>query len=288
MKQVPVVFLENTLVGVHGKGVPDWFLLANAQARAWGNEVYWLGNSEGADVQLGDLVTPLSAQLQSDYVHMSTNHYSFELFCIERWFYLAEFMRLEGVDVVLHLDSDVLLYCNASEVWNRWFQDHWFTLALGTSAATSYLTLSALEHFCKYVSEAYGIPTSPELMEANAIFDAMQAQQLPGGISDMYWWKTFRERVQLAVPVDTEGVGEMTHIRDGTTFDHNINVSDGYAMRGGMKDIRFTSQPEATWIAQGTRLEGGERLVREVKFNALHFQGGAKGKMRDYAMLERP
>lgn len=278
MSVVPVVFLENTLVGGHGDGVPDWFLLANAQARSYGNRVHWLGNSKGADVQLGDLVTSVSAQLQSDYVHLSTNHYSFELFCITRWFLLAEFMRLEGLDVVLHLDSDVLLYCDASEAWNRWFKDCWFTLALGSSPATSYLTLGALEQFCDYVGDAYGMPTSPALVEAHAVFDAMQAQRLPGGISDMYWWKKFRECAQ-EVSCD---VGEMTEVRDGTTFDHNINVSDGYAMHNGYKEINLTSAPE------GYLLSGGVGIVQPVRFNALHFQGGAKSQMQYYAMTVHP
>lgn len=274
MKEIPVVFLENTLVGGHGIGVPEWFLLAQTQARSYGNKVYWLGNANGADVELAQLVTPLSVQVQSDYVHLSTNHYSFELFCIERWFYLAEFMRKEGLDAVLHLDSDVLLYCNASEVWNQWFKDDWFTLALGTSPATSYLTLEALEHFCQYVGEAYAMPTTSALVEANAIFDSMQAQRLPGGISDMYWWNMFRKRVQ-----GYRNVGEMTWVLGGATFDHNINASDGYVMHDGVKDIRLLAQPE------GTRMDDGSRMTREVRFNALHFQGGAKKLMKDYALV---
>lgn len=279
MKDIPVVFLENTAIGVHGEGVPDWFLLANTQARSYGNAVYWLGNTRGADAQLQDLMTPAYANLLLDYVHMSTNHYTFELFCLTRWFYLLEFMKQQDIELALHCDSDVLLYCNAGAAYEP-FKDCWFTLALGSSPATSYIQRDALRMFCEFVSNAYANPDSAALRAARGVFEEMQAQHLAGGISDMYWWREFAHQAR-EVNFD---VGEMTTIHGGTTFDHNINTPDGYLMRGGIKDVRVVSdKPEGYLQAPPPAV-----TVTTVRFNALHFQGGAKHLMKDYARAVRP
>ena len=38
-----------------------------------------------------------------------------ELFCFQRWFVLYEFMKEQKIDKVFCMDSDVLLYTDASE-----------------------------------------------------------------------------------------------------------------------------------------------------------------------------
>lgn len=280
MTNVPVVFIENTNVGVHGGGVPDWFLLAVTQARSFGNTVYWLGNTHGADAQLTDLMTPALAAFHVGYQHLSSNHYSFELFCMGRWFLLLEFMRQQDLDVVLYLDSDVLLYCNAVAVWEQCFKDCWFTLAVGSSPATSYITRDALQRYVELLTEAYVGATGKYLPVARRIYEDMVVQHLAGGISDMYWWKVFCEEAQSAGAL----VGEMTTIHNGATFDHNINVSDGFAMRDGIKDLHLFSTMYEGWY----RMNEGVELATTAKFNALHFQGGAKRLMRNYVMVVSP
>lgn len=274
MTSIPVVFLENVLVAGHGDGVPNWFLQAMHQAKDYGNEVVWLGNSEGADVQLTDLVTPESTLFYSSYVHLSTNHKPFELFCMGRWFFVLEYMKRNGLQFVFHADSDVLLYCNVATEWS----DHWrgydFTLSVGTSAHASYITQGALQEFCEMISAAYRHQEGDGFYAARRVYDSMQQQRLPGGISDMYWWKQFAGR-KLE---EGRAVGEMTAVVGGKTFDHNINVSDGYLMNDGIKLMLWMGgQPT------GVR-EDVQGSAANVEFNALHFQGGAKKRIFEFTV----
>src|SRR5213079_2304430 len=62
-------------------------------------------------------------------------------------------------------------------------------------------------------------------------------------------------------------VGDVTAIIDGCTFDHNINLPDGFAMQERTKLIRFHDRRPYGWH------EGSARYVR---FAALHCQGDAK------------
>src|ERR1700733_14627497 len=57
-----------------------------------------------------------AATFRRCYQHMSTNPQAYELFCYLRWFYLLEYMELRGLQRVLHLDSDFLLYCSMEEL----------------------------------------------------------------------------------------------------------------------------------------------------------------------------
>ena len=67
-------------------------------------------------------------------------------------------------------------------------------------------------------------------------------------------------------------IGEMMQIIDDSTYDHNINVPDqGFAFINGRKDFK---------IKEGIPYVYNERLGKDIKFNALHFQGIAKQMMR--------
>jgi hypothetical protein len=62
-------------------------------------------------------------------------------------------------------------------------------------------------------------------------------------------------------------------IRDGEMFDDNINESEGFPMKKGIKDL---------WLKDtfyyGTLIETG----KNIKFNILHFQGPAKRFIVDF------
>jgi hypothetical protein len=206
------------------------------------------------------------------YEHMSTNHRDFELFCIQRWFVLLAWMEANKVPVVLYTDSDVLLYANAEEEWAK-YRECALTLCLGTSPATAFLTQVGLAAFVDFVESVY-VNHNATFIEFQRIFREMQAQGLPGGICDMTLFKFFKEQVTHVK------VGEMTQVIDGATWDHNINASDGYIMRRGIKDIEFVELDESE-VPLGWK----KNPVEQVRFNALHFQGQAKALIPQYVRI---
>lgn len=46
------------------------------------------------------------------YKHYSTNPYHYELFCIQRWFILNEYMNEKNIDKCFVCDTDVMIYSN--------------------------------------------------------------------------------------------------------------------------------------------------------------------------------
>lgn len=249
---IPVVFIHF--------GACEHLPVAVAQAQRRGNPTYVLGDRELAacdDAQKFAVV----------YQHLSMNHYAFELACFQRWFVLRDWMRgkfsATGSPVCLYLDSDVLLYANASAEWEFYKQFN-FTLALGTTAHTSFWHYTPLDAFCEFLLRTYD--DRPALFaEMERIYAEMRAQNLAGGISDMFMLKAFAQTGW--------NVGEMCEICNGATWDHNINASDNFRMENGCKEIRMLDGTPFGF------LETGE----PIRFKSLHFQGGAKSLMPQYA-----
>ncbi len=237
--------------------------------RKFGNCVILLSDQPGAGGNLGQFMRGAN-RFAEHYEHLSTNHYAFELACVQRWFALREWMDDQRREQVLYTDSDVLLYCNAEKEFPTWGEGYALTLALGTSPATAYITRAGLHAFCDFVNSIY-VGHNQWWDEFHRIYAEMRAQNLPGGIADMTLFRFFKQEVRHVK------VGEMAEIRDGATWDHNINSSDGYRLRGGIKAIDF--------VSGGSYGSGpyGDRNGGFVRFNALHFQDGAKHLIGSYA-----
>ncbi len=251
---IPVVLIH--------KGASERYPLETVlrQSRKWGNETILLG-----DEQVG-LYGNSAAEFAAHYEHMSGNHQAFEQFCFQRWFILHEWMEKNNVPIAFYQDSDVLLYCNVTEEYPLWGRDYAFTLSKGTSPATSYFTAPGLSCFLDFVRDVY-VNHNALYAELRRIYEEMQTQELPGGICDMTLFKFFREQVIHV------SVGEMSDIKEGATFDHSINVSDGFTVYKDIKGIVFdVLQRPYGW-------HGEDR----VRFNTLHFQGQAKNLIQEHA-----
>lgn len=258
---IPVVF-------IHQHGTKDDHynldLVARHAERFNPRNVVLMTNGYGAEWAIEDY-NARAQEFAEYYMHLSSNHRLFELFCIQRWFILHSWMEHNSVDKVLYADSDVLIYTDVSAAFKP-YQDCALTLCLGTSPATSYFTHDGLGAFLDFVESVY-LGRNWILEDFQRIFREMREQNLPGGVCDMTLFKYFKQEVRHI------RVGEMTEIHDGSTWDHNINSSDGYVMNGGHKDIEFHEHRPHCKLLSG----------EVVEFNSLHFQGGAKKSLVEIA-----
>lgn len=251
---IPVVLIH--------KGASERYSLGLVveQSRKWHNQTVFLGDEEINIFSRG------VKEFAEHYEHLSSNHEAFELFCIARWFILYDWMSEFKIDRVFYADSDVLLFCDVEKEWDIWGEGYGLTLSHGTSPATSYITRSGLLAFLSFVQDIY-YNHNENYFELKRIFAEMRAQNLPGGICDMTLFKFFREQVTHVK------VGEMSDIKKGATFDHNINSRDNLYFEKGHKKIWMSDGiPYGEWFSDSTK----------VRFNALHFQGGAKNLIREY------
>lgn len=199
-------------------------------------------------------------EFESLFVNLSTN--IGELICFTRWLMLRDFMKSKGIDICLHIDSDVLLYVNPESLWG--FYDQFdFTLIHKCCGSTSYFTLRGLEKFCSFLIQTYSNKSSYEYEKIASHYHIRRKHGLNGGVCDMTLLEYYGR-------MHAGEVGEMMYIVAGSTWDHNINTSDqGFMMDPGRKIKKVT-------FVDAVPVIYNELLNKPIKFNALHFQGPAK------------
>lgn len=259
---VPVVFIQ--------KGPQNYFHFVYQQACKNNNQVFVIGDDHTTPVKhahIKDLSNDAS-KFSSIYQHLSTNGYDMELICFNRWFILKEFMEKQGMDKCLHLDSDVMLYANAEDEFKK-FDQFDFTLIHRCCGSNSFFTLKGLTDFCNFLMKTYSNKSSYEFERIAAHYHVRQKHGLQGGVCDMTLLE-FYSYGKCGL------IGEMMHIIDGSTYDHNINTPDqNFRMSGqNIKEISFyENKPYCFQTTTG----------KEIRFNTLHFQGPAKRYIEHYA-----
>jgi len=224
-----------------------------------------------------------SRRFRRCYVHRSTLSANFELFCWLRWFYLLEYLRRTKKDFVLYLDSDVLLYSAVGEM--DLLSDGYdcgFCIPELTgpyydaSAHVSFWTRQSLEDFCAFILRSFCDE------KYNAVYQQKWEwhlrENVGGGVCDMstfyLFWRENQPRVR-----------NLAMARNGTVFEHNINIATNYRigeyrLSGGHKEITITDRrPFLTPVDQ---------TVGPVRAHALHFQGAAKPMMKQFCFSETP
>lgn len=203
-----------------------------------------------------DEIKPFS----KSYEHLNTTPVDYELFCYLRWFIILQYMRSENLDVIIHLDSDVLLFSNPDEEFEK-YKYFEFTLIHRSAGCTSFFTRKGLENFCEFLFHSFQNKQSYEYQKIASHFHVRQKCGLPGGVCDMTLFQNY-DYMRAGL------VGEMMHIIGESVYDHNINEDDGaWDFENGLKKFTFKD---------GIPYCFNRRMGREFKFNSIHLQGGAK------------
>lgn len=264
---IPVVFLHLKSANSVNKKVIE-------QAEK-GNKVFLIGDNytrglvtspDESFVDINQVIDDDFMEFTRLYDHLSTNPKNVELFCFVRWFAIKKFMEVFEYDRIFYADTDVMVYCDVTEEEKKYEQFD-MTLIHRCCGSTSFISKTAINDFCSFMLDIYRDKEGHSYGELLNKFSNMQKHNKDGGVCDM----TLLEMFHYA---DSAGggpckVGEMTHVIDNSTFDHNINVDDGgvYDHNGHHKNIIFED---------GIPYCFHKKLDRLVKFNALHYQGPAK------------
>jgi hypothetical protein len=244
---VPVIFIH--------KGNQEYFQKAIVQAKKNDNQVIVI------DDNLISNYSQKANEFSNLYEHLSTNNKDIELLCFNRWFILNEFMVSQNIDRCLYLDSDVMLYANVDNEIKK-FEQFDFTLSHRCCGSNSFFTLRGLTDFCDFLITTYSNKNSYDYEKISSHYYIRQKHGLPGGVCDM-------SLLEYHAYQKWGLVGEMMHIIDGSTYDHNINTSDqNFKMSNlGIKEIVFSEN-----IPYGYQCSTG----KTIRFNTLHYQGNAK------------
>ncbi|GAA6621729.1 hypothetical protein [Scytonema sp. NUACC26] len=255
------------IVIVH-RGFPEYLLYSLAQAQKFNpkSDIFLLGDNSNSilnfihheNIYNYYTKAKLFEKIYSEK-HLSFNDYEYELFCFQRWFIIQEFMIKNKIDSCIHLDSDLMTYVNVTEEFSKKFEKYSFTLSKKGSGHNSYIKYSGLEKICEHIMSYY---TNPELFEILTSIreKALLAGQKAGGICDMTLLNQYYQRY-------SQEIGSTSDIINDSVYDANINSSDGFEMREGIKNIFWVDG-----LPFCRHLESG----KEIRFNSLHFQSQPK------------
>ena len=160
-KSCPVIFVN--------EGYVPYLPITIKQALKSGTKVVLLSDASCKNccenwVNIEKLETPEYQILKEKYVHLSSNPYWFEFYCIKRWFVAWQYMRKNNITESVICDTDVLLYENMSD-YDYGECDAALRLTSGKTdsmplywdagAGESFWTLDALEKFIYFVLDIY-------------------------------------------------------------------------------------------------------------------------------------
>lgn len=257
---IPVVLIH--------KGYQD-YLKYTLQQASKDNKVYLLGdtNPKIEKVEFVHINTLSDGfdNFKNNYVHLNTTPHDYELFCYQRWFILRNFMKQNNLDVVFYVDSDVLLFVNVNDEWPKYNQFE-MTLLHRTAAISSFLTYNGLNNFCNLLDSIYSDKNGYAFKKIASHFKVRKECGLAGGVCDMTLLEYFHYNAESGGGPGR--VGEMMIISDNSTYDHNINAKDqDFSFKNGTKEIKIINKQPYVY---------SEKLKKDIKFNSIHFQGGAK------------
>lgn len=261
--------MNNSLIYIH-KGY-SWYVplaLRNGR-RFYGKDVHYIGDAYGCFVarMFGVRAHRLrhyrkaADDFANVYRHHSTLGYEFELFCIQRWFVLLEFLKKTKRDSCIYLDTDVLLTRNLSDLVRQTL--HFGLTFTGYSAHVCFVNhVPALERLCTYIMSLYLNPANEERLRAR--HEEMAIHYGGGGVSDMtmFWWMQ-KERPDL--------IGDYPSIFGNSPIDVSMDDIRGLEVDGeGFKKLVWDGGQPSAVLTSG----------QQIPLVALHHQGNAKKTMR--------
>jgi hypothetical protein len=269
---IPVVFTH--------RGGQEYVRVAIKQARQWNGRVVLLGDGSNAgwDVEHHAIADHFGADAErvvGYYEHMCSNPHDFELYNLQEYFVLREFMQRQALPVIFACDSDVMAYADLTEE-ERKHGDYLAVYSIpeeqweyrwSASAHSVYWTFSGLCDFCDFVEATY----TGNLDKLREKWRWHQENGVGGGVCDMtLLWLFYVENAGR--------VHDICRVVGGAAFDHNIRAAENafpgeYRMDGGLKEVRWRGGQPYCWHLE---------LERWVRFAVLHFQNGAKPLMQEY------
>ena len=185
---------------------------------------------------------------QQNYLHLSPNFEKYERFCFSRWFYIEAYMKNNGIDQAMHIDSDVLL--NKEPAYTGKYA-YCFD-----SGHTSVFSFEDINGLCSLILESY--LSSKSINRLKELYK-YKMDKYRAGISDMDFVTMYANSVSGSI--NLSNCSEL-----GYVYDHNVNASDGMKMHTNKKVIVY-NDGRYYFIKNSGEL---------VEARSIHFQGNSK------------
>lgn len=195
------------------------------------------------------------------YQHFSNNRYDFELFCIQRWFILRDFMKANEINNCFHADSDVLIFSDISTEREK-FLDFSFTLSEECCGHNSFWNnYESLNKFCNFIEQIY--KKNNLYQEILQKHKSAITENLFKNISDMTLFNLYKKN-------KLDKIGEMTDVINQSTYDHSFNLKKN----GKCNFKQFFGYKKIEWKNELPYIKDQNNNL--IKFNTIHLQGESK------------
>ncbi len=219
------------------------------------------------------------------YKHLSTNKPEFELFCLERFFVLREFMKARKIEKAFIVETDVLVFEDLSTLFKPDIDAETKAyLSEQKCISLAYITLEYIDYYCSYVIECYSNPI--KLEEITAFYQRYIDKGGKGGICDMTFCDYINKGMYSAdsrykaknfsilynfneksYHLDSFIGYDNILAKEGFLFDMTKSYIDGKVI----KDIKFQDGRPFVESTEG-----------KIWLGSVHCQGNAKALMSDY------
>lgn len=261
------------------KGNPYYLQYVINQAKLFNpdNDIILLGDKANSKLKnvkhsyIADYFS-IAKDFESVYKHMSSNSYSFEIFCFQRWFSILEYVLKNNINAFLCMDSDFLLYESVDTMYES-IKSSDFTICRKITPNCTFFKASSLQTFCDFIRELY--LDRKYLKELEGLYKGLVDEGRKGGICDMTAFGLYQKYI-------SNNVVDLSIPRDGVAVDDCLLYSNGYEMSSS-PDLMGHHSKKIYWknnLPHGLYLQTGEF----VRFMGIHLQGGAKRKIQDFLL----
>ncbi len=226
--------------------------------------------------EIDRMIHPQFQKFLDSYVHISGIKVYYERLFLERWFHLEQLLQEEKIGQALYLDSDSMLFSSVESLFAEIPDVNFCTSRAGGPACT--FIRRSLDPFLNFVLAKY---QDREFLDSwKKRSDAAIAKGGLDNLGDMSF-------IELFTTTQSAGAIYPNDLTLGH-IDHCIHVPDGMESRKKrrhrFRKKIFWKNEEGKFIPYFRRLSDGQ----EVKALAVHFQSGAKRKIRRFNRIGDP
>ena len=228
-----------------------------------------------AELSPADALGSSAAAFGEVYRHMSGNGHNYELINFQRHFVLQKLMAARKWGRVMYLDSDVMVFRNATQEAACHPCDLSMCVSPGSSSShTSFWTKAGLDAFVVFLHAFYTVPSKLSFLQGQ--WENYQkhhtnpvTNKTSGGVCDMTLLAWFRNEAIASKAVPRLRVCDLCHmstqVEDHGVFDHIVAFTlPAFRFKDGVSPLPFFEF-------------GGKR----IPLKSLHFQGGSKHLLRN-------
>ena len=151
---------------------------------------------------------------ENKYIHLGKSDPRYEMFCMQRWIILKDFMKEYNINECFHIDSDILIFSDLDEALKPFFK---YDISLAHKLAlTMYVKdIKILEEFSKYLLFKYS--NEKELNKLKDMYYNTDRVNngVAGSISDMDISREFFSNSKF-------NIGNLSEIANDSIFDSAI------------------------------------------------------------------